>query len=189
MRSRPPAMGARRRRKMGGGLSALHTQAYVGVPRDDVRPRAALKLTVNQRGAPPARRTRLFAVTGQRLPPEASSDCGLLPGKPSESALSAAEIGDRGGESLPTELGPHEIAEVQLGVRALPQEEVAQAPFATRADEEVHVGDGVRLSQGTPQLALEAGSVGLVVFVGTIASERRGRRNDGRSGGVIDRDA
>ena len=43
---------------------------------------------------------------------------------------------------LLAEVGPHQLAEVQLGVRHLPQQKVAQALFARGADEQVRFAHG-----------------------------------------------
>src|ERR1700731_2979660 len=45
-------------------------------------------------------------------------------------------------EGLVVEIRPQAVDEIKLGVRALPQQEVAQALLATGADEEIHLGRG-----------------------------------------------
>src|SRR6266404_3925815 len=43
-------------------------------------------------------------------------------------------------EGLLVEVRPQAVGEVQLGVRALPQQEVAQAPLAAGANQQIHLG-------------------------------------------------
>src|SRR5439155_16262971 len=70
--------------------------------------------------------------------------------QPAEAALSPAEFADRRGEIGGADIRPVAVAEVELGVRALPQQEVAEALLAAGADEEVDVGEEeARLDRGT----------------------------------------
>jgi hypothetical protein len=45
-------------------------------------------------------------------------------------------------ERLVVEIRPQTVDEIELCVRALPQQEVAQALLATRPDQEIHLGRG-----------------------------------------------
>src|SRR5207244_13474826 len=70
--------------------------------------------------------------------------------QPAEAALSPAEFADRRGEIGGADIRPVAVAEVELGVRALPQQEVAEALLAAGADEEIDVGEEeARLDRGT----------------------------------------
>ena len=72
------------------------------------------------------------------------------------SAITSVALGvrlDRSPKITTVEVGPQPIKEHQLGVRALPQQEVG-CPLLTRgADEQVDVGD-VRLVQEMPEALL-----------------------------------
>src|SRR5438270_47151 len=65
--------------------------------------------------------------------------------------FAAAELGNRLLEMLLAEVGPQGVDEDQLGVGALPQQEIADALLAAGADQQIRVGHA-----GGQQLALEA---------------------------------
>ena len=67
-------------------------------------------------------------------------DCDELLAGAAEAALAPAVRGDRGVERRGVEVGPQRLGEVELGVRELPQQEVADALLAAGADEEVGLG-------------------------------------------------
>src|SRR5450756_684236 len=56
-----------------------------------------------------------------------------------EAALAAVEGGQRFRKMRRAEIRPHRVGEMQLGVGALPQQEVGQPLFAAGADDEVDV--------------------------------------------------
>src|SRR5688572_24103255 len=67
-----------------------------------------------------------------------------LRGDATEAPLALLEEGERLQILALAELRPHALADVDLGVRELPEEEVADAHLAAGADEEVRVGDARR---------------------------------------------
>src|SRR5262245_30883693 len=95
-----------------------------------------------------SRRVRLTecvtAVLGlsRHAPPRcpASSSMARRRWQRAEFPLAATEDRDGGGEVGGAEVRPHDRYEQQLGVRALPEQEVAQALLAARADQQIHVG-------------------------------------------------
>src|SRR4029077_14570760 len=98
---------------------------------------------------------------------------------PAESPLAPAELRERGAEIARAELGPRPRREDQLGVGALPEQEVAQALLPAGPNQEVDVGRG----RAPGDLAQPTG-------------ERRARRlraraapsglGEGVAGGVVD---
>src|SRR5512145_3057187 len=64
-----------------------------------------------------------------------------LRGDAAEASLPLLEEGERLEVLALAELRPHALADVDLGVGELPQEEVADAHLAAGADEQVRVGD------------------------------------------------
>jgi len=66
-----------------------------------------------------------------------------------KAAVALLEILDGRLEILWTELRPHHVGEIQLGVRALPQQEVAEPPLTTGADDEVHIASRTRIVLAT----------------------------------------
>ena len=56
-----------------------------------------------------------------------------------EPALAAVELGNRRVQFAAPEVGPHHLGEVEFGVRAFPQQEVAQPALAAGANDQVHV--------------------------------------------------
>src|SRR5262249_41066872 len=64
-----------------------------------------------------------------------------LRGNGAEATLAHLELCERAQELLLGELRPHAPREVELGVRAFPEEEIAEALFAAGADEEIDVAD------------------------------------------------
>src|SRR6185369_3424480 len=73
-----------------------------------------------------------------------------------EAPLARRVIGQRFVERGVIEFGPELVAEEQLGVSRLPQQEVGQAPFAAGADHQVRVGH-VRQRQGPAQALFRDG--------------------------------
>src|SRR5206468_8558311 len=87
---------------------------------------------------------------------------GLL-AEAAEAPLAAAEILQRASEIGAVEVGPHLRGEDELGVGALPQQEVRESLLAAGADQQVDVGQ---------QLAVRDGGAGRVVD-GDAQGERR----------------
>ena len=100
-----------------------------------------------------------------------------------EAALARVELADGGREVGRPEVRPHLLQEAELGVCALPEQEVAQPLLATRADEEIHVGcagASVRRAQ----------SVGESLAVETVhPATGRGSAEHHVARGVVDRKA
>src|SRR5215203_6009484 len=59
-----------------------------------------------------------------------------------EPPLPAAEVAHGVGQVGAAEVGPHAVGEDQLGVGALPEQEVREPLLAAGADQQVHVGGG-----------------------------------------------
>src|SRR6185437_4560506 len=98
-------------------------------------------------GTRPARRTP--SVSGRPAPPKAGSSWSHRPrrrrlnglrNEAAESALPGVKVRDRGRQVIGGERGPHDVAEQELGVRAFPEEEIAQPPLSAGADEQIDVG-------------------------------------------------
>ena len=70
-----------------------------------------------------------------------------------EAALTAGELEQRGVERVRAEVRPQRVAEVELGVGGLPDQEVGQALLAAGPDDEVRVGQAGRV-QGRADRAL-----------------------------------
>src|SRR5262245_11941434 len=66
-------------------------------------------------------------------------------------SFTPAKLGDRLLQMLLAEIRPQRVDEHQLGIGALPEQEIADALFATRADQQIRVGHA-----GSQQLLLEA---------------------------------
>src|SRR5437870_7839306 len=64
-------------------------------------------------------------------------------GNASIAALAPAELRDGRLEVGAGEVGPHPLAEDDLRIGDLPEQAIAQPPFAAAADEQVHVGSGL----------------------------------------------
>src|SRR6185312_14333636 len=70
-----------------------------------------------------------------------------------EAPLTGVEPGDGFIQGRLAEVGPQDVAEIELGVREVPQQEVADAAFAACADEEIRVRDaGERQGRGETRL-------------------------------------
>jgi hypothetical protein len=69
----------------------------------------------------------------------AEGELGGLRLEAAEAALAAAEARERLGEVRRSEVGPHALGEVQLGLSALPQQKIGEALLAAGADDEVDV--------------------------------------------------
>src|SRR5207247_106926 len=67
-----------------------------------------------------------------------------LGGRAAEAALALLEEGERLEVVALAEVGPQGVGHVHLGVRELPEEEVAEAHLAAGADQEVGIRDAVR---------------------------------------------
>src|SRR5690606_11934780 len=83
------------------------------------------------------------SAVGRRLP------------QPPEAPLAPAETGDGPGEHLAGDVGPAFLQEEELGVGALPEEEVAEPLLAGRADQEVHRRRADGVVEGGGEVALE----------------------------------
>ena len=84
-------------------------------------------------------------------------------GQAPEAALAPPELRERCGQVGRLEVGPHAVGEMELGVRALPEEEVGQAPLAAGADQQIDVGHGrtvARRLRDHPAEELEVGRRG-----------------------------
>src|SRR5688572_5889962 len=66
-----------------------------------------------------------------------------LPRRETEPALAVREVRERGLELGQVELGPEAFAEVELRVREVPEQEIADAPLAAGADEEIRIRQAV----------------------------------------------
>src|SRR5690606_1546606 len=73
------------------------------------------------------------------LPYRCGQCCRGFNGQPSEAALTPVKLGHRLRQRGLAEVGPHDRREIQLRIRAFPQEEIAPALFAAGADEEIHI--------------------------------------------------
>src|SRR5690242_21714011 len=76
------------------------------------------------------RRSRARAVWPRRSP---------RLGQDAEAAVPAVEVGDGGGQVVAVEVRPQPGREEELGVRALPQEEIAEPLLTAGADQQIHV--------------------------------------------------
>src|SRR5437773_3882302 len=103
-------------------------------------------------------------------------------GDVAEAPRTAAEVGHGGRQVLAVEVGPRARREVELGIRALPQQEVAQPLLAARAHDEVDV----RRAVGAARLAQTAREGRPLRLTGR--QMRRGA-DDGVARGVVDGDA
>src|SRR6188508_2682147 len=68
-----------------------------------------------------------------------------LRARQAETALATRERDERVFEVLNAEIGPQRLADVKLGIREIPEKEVADAVITARADEEVGVGHVAQL--------------------------------------------
>jgi hypothetical protein len=64
-------------------------------------------------------------------------DTGHLVARQAEAPLPAREIAQRSLEFGLVEIGPERVAEIELGVGQVPEQEIADALLAARADEEI----------------------------------------------------
>ena len=70
--------------------------------------------------------------------------------QPTKPPLAPAEIGERCGEVVATEVRPQRVDETQLGVGRLPQQKVREPLLAAGADQEIDVA-AARLAGRTKQ--------------------------------------
>ena len=99
-----------------------------------------------------------------------------------EAALAPMEFADRGGEVVGIEVRPHPVGEVELGIGALPQQEVREALLAAGADQQIDVAAMARRVAGDEAAEALARELGAAI--------ERGRRvQDGVARRVVERDA
>src|SRR5206468_2168210 len=89
------------------------------------------------RKATARRMTRPIVSNAWRVPESRATK--FEPMSRAAAALPRVKLGDGGGELRRAEVGPHRVGEIQLRVRALPQQEVRQSLLSARADQEIHV--------------------------------------------------
>src|SRR5215467_1320705 len=106
-----------------------------------------------------------------------------LRGNGAEATLAHLELCERAHELLLGELRPHASREVELGVRALPEEEIAEALFAAGANEEIDIADREGIVRDLREQVREALARQL------LAVRERGGLHDGLARRVIDGDA
>ena len=88
-----------------------------------------------------------------------------------KSPLASAEIDHGGGEIVAVEVGPHAIGEMELGIGALPEQEIGQPFLAAGADQEIDVAAGVPAGKQPAEcLAREASSPPIADAARRIAS-------------------
>src|SRR5204863_9179689 len=111
---------------------------------------------------------------------------GALAADAAIATFAAAKLGDRPLEMLLAEVGPQRVDEHQLGVGALPQQEIADALLAAGTDQQVGIGHA-----GGQQLALEQALVDLLrrqLARRHLAGKIAGRLHDLVARAVVDAD-
>src|ERR1700730_219644 len=72
-----------------------------------------------------------------------------------EATLALPKIVHRGGKILGSEVGPHPVAEEELGIGALPQQKIRQSLLAARADKQIYIAMlGIMLTRDEPAQGL-----------------------------------
>src|ERR1700730_10036652 len=72
-----------------------------------------------------------------------------------EATLAFRKIVHRGGKILGSEVGPHPVAEEELGIGAFPQQKIRQPLLAARADKQIHIAMlGIMLARDEPAQGL-----------------------------------
>src|SRR5436305_4158939 len=129
---------------------------------------------------------RIAADTTRSSRPRKRAGAATLAADAAIATLAAAELGDRPFEMLLAEVGPQGVDEHQLGVGALPEQEIADALFAAGADQQVGIGHA-----GGQQLALEQVLVDLLrreLARRDLGGEVAGRLDDLVARAVVDAD-
>src|SRR6478672_9285353 len=93
---------------------------------------------------------RIAADTTRSSRPRKRAGAAALAADAAIATIAATELGDGPFEMLLAEVGPQGVDEHQLGIGALPEQEIADALLAAGADQEVGIGHA-----GGQQLAFE----------------------------------